>query len=417
MNDNDMPVDEAFAALAAADPTRLSLDIEDMRALVDTGHHEHRAPRGRVAAASVAALIALGVGAAGGYQVAAMHSDAGTPSVQSATAAAAGAEPGDASVAASEQDRMSAVPAAGRALLEPGRALGDSNAPRVGYLLNGTVDRKQAMQRLADRFPLGSASRSADGSYTAGDPNGASATVGADPAATWWFTDAGNSPWNCAESSQAGTCAPISGEPMSDEAAIAAAQDLFSALGLDVEQADWTVADESWFGTGPDNNPVPFRHVMAQLQMDGMDTGLSWTADLAPDGAVSAATGFFAELSPTDAYATVGASTATRRSQDPRWSALGPVEKVASGGVVPLAGTSARDASAAPNPQATYDAAGRPLITDATETVTITKADQSLATYYLADGTTALLPAWDLSDGTRTWVQIAVADKYLVAAD
>ena len=35
--------DEAFAALVAADPTKLSLDIEDMRALVDTGLEVSRA--------------------------------------------------------------------------------------------------------------------------------------------------------------------------------------------------------------------------------------------------------------------------------------------------------------------------------------------------------------------------------------
>ena len=107
--------------------------------------------------------------------------------------------------------------------------------------------------------------KSEDGSYTAGDPQAATATVGSDPAASWWFSDAANSPWNCATSSQEGTCAPISGTPMSDDAAIAAAKDLLEGLGLAADEARWSVADASWFGTGPDNNPIPFRHVSAEV--------------------------------------------------------------------------------------------------------------------------------------------------------
>ena len=272
------------------------------------------------------------------------------------------------------------------------------------------------LTRLAETLGLPAPSKAQDGSYAAGDPNAANGTVGSDPAASWWYSDAANSPWNCAASSQTGTCAPISGSPMSDGAAIAAAQDLFDSLGLAAADAQWSVADDSWFGTGPDNNPIPFRHVSAEIILDDMPTGMTWTADLAPDGSVSSATGFFASFTATAEYATVGAATAAQRSQDPRWSALGPFERSASGTITPLADAAVRDTGLVPTPAATYDSSGRPLLIDATEQVTVSKATASLATYYLADGATALLPAWDLSDGKRTWVQIAVADRYLVAA-
>ena len=196
---------------------------------------------------------------------------------------------------------------------------------------------------------------------------------------------------------------------MSKGKAIAAAQKIFAILGLKESEANWSVADTSWFGTGPDSKPLPFRHVTATLIVDGLDSGMEWTMDLGPDGQVSSANGFFGEFTATANYDTVGAKTATLRSQDPRWSSFGPNEK---GGGYPIAYAKTTGTT----PGGSTDSQGRPLLVSNLDEATITKATPSLSQYYLADGRIALLPSYDLTDGTRTWVQISIADSYITTA-
>jgi hypothetical protein len=180
-------------------------------------------------------------------------------------------------------------------------------------------------------------------------------------------------------------------------------------LGLKESEANWSVADTSWFGTGPDGKSIPFRHVTASVLVDGLDSGMEWSIDLGPDAQVASANGFFGTFTATANYDTVGAKTATLRSQDPRWNSFGPNEK---GSGAPIA--YAKDAGTSPG--GTTDSQGRPLLVSNIDEATITKATPSLSQYYLADGTVALLPAYDLTDGKRTWVQISIADSYVTTA-
>ena len=155
-------------------------------------------------------------------------------------------------------------------------------AGRMGQMLIREIVGSNGSTFAGGTEAPGSAMLGKDAGEVAG-VGGLQSKIGSDPAASWWYSDTANSPWNCATSSQEGTCAPISGTPMSDDAAIAAAKDLLEGLGLAADEARWSVADASWFGTGPDNNPIPFRHVSAEVVLQDMPTGMTWTADLAPD--------------------------------------------------------------------------------------------------------------------------------------
>ena len=176
------------------------------------------------------------------------------------------------------------------------------------------------------------------------------------------------------------------------------------------------MADPAWFGQGADGKPLPFSHVVAQVMVNGLETGMSWTADIGPQGDIVNANGFVGGFTATAAYDIVGAKSATLRSQDIHWSQFGPTEQW-DGGSGPIAYASdARSATgvSATQPDARLDGQGRPLLVESYEDITITSADPSLTTYYLADGRTALLPAYALHSGKRTWLQIAIADQYLV---
>jgi hypothetical protein len=70
------------------------------------------------------------------------------------------------------------------------------------------------------------------------------------------------------------------------------------------------------------------------------------------------------------------------------------------------------------NPTAvTKNSAGQPILDANVDRVTITKAEKSLISWYLNDGSTILLPAYLLSessaDDSRQWLQLAIADKYV----
>jgi hypothetical protein len=61
--------------------------------------------------------------------------------------------------------------------------------------------------------------------------------------------------------------------------------------------------------------------------------------------------------------------------------------------------------------------AGQPILDASIDRITIAKAEKSLVSWYLNDGSTILLPAYLLSetqDGdSRQWLQLAIADEYV----
>jgi hypothetical protein len=61
--------------------------------------------------------------------------------------------------------------------------------------------------------------------------------------------------------------------------------------------------------------------------------------------------------------------------------------------------------------------AGQPVLDSVLYRETISKAETSLVSWYLNDGSTMLLPAYLLSesdaDDSRQWLQLAIADEYV----
>jgi len=74
-------------------------------------------------------------------------------------------------------------------------------------------------------------------------------------------------------------------------------------------------------------------------------------------------------------------------------------------------GTNANQSNVAKN------SAGQPILDANIDRVKITKAEPSLISWYLNDGSTILLPAYLLSESdaedSRQWLQLAIADEYL----
>lgn len=442
--------DQAFEALRAADPTVPNAETDAVRAKVAPPSPTvlPGAPRRGLRQAAVAAAVALAVGSASGYQVAAAQLGSESTEVAVSTGDSVlvpgqGAGPASRTVAGAATDKMMYY--GGRAWLTPAGDLSDEAGQEVGYLMDRSgVDMAAKAAALADAFGLeGDPVAQEGGSFVIGDTSGmkASANTGGDldASASWWFNDPAASPWSCSvpivmedkalggaatsdgtvpdvavspvpDPVPAPTCTPISGSAVSKSRAVSIAKSVFATLGLSAEDATWTASSTSWFGKDSSGADIPFRHVTAAVLVGGQPSGLEWSMDIGPGGAISSAGGFFAGFTKTAAYETVGAATAVLRSQNALWSMMGPYEQ---GGGVGIAYSSVRGTTPAPTPSAAVDADGRPLVSVMLDKVTITSAKPGWSMYYLADGRTALLPAWYLSGDDRTWVQIAVADKYL----
>jgi hypothetical protein len=60
---------------------------------------------------------------------------------------------------------------------------------------------------------------------------------------------------------------------------------------------------------------------------------------------------------------------------------------------------------------------GQPVLDSGLDRGTILKAETSLVSWYLNDGSTILLPAYLLSESnaadSRQWLQLAIADEYI----
>lgn len=461
--------DEAFVALRANDPAHSANDLATIRENVETpALHHHTVDKKRpswLMPAAAAAVASLLIGSGAGYQLAASSASSNTDMSTAAVGPALGAPGTDTnygmgggrtgSQIAGASDKMMPGYFGGRAFLTPAASISDTSGSAVGYLMDdANVDRKALANAIAKAFDLKDVVKTQDGGYTLGDATGVSAYgyVGGtyDKMVSFNFGDNTKSPWNCPAMTgsssgvapAAGTseatavpapdvtavatpvpvpttpaCKAVSGTPLSDSAAIAIAKKLFTEIGLDNSAANYSVADASWFGQNADGQPIPFSHVIASITVDGLDTGMSWTADINPQGDIANVGGFMATFKATAAYDIVGAKTATLRSQDIHWSQFGPIEQW-SGSPMPIAYASdVRVAGVGVNssqPTVRLDDQGRPLVVESYEDITITSTQPALTSYYLADGRTALLPAYELHAGERTWLQIAIADKYLV---
>jgi hypothetical protein len=124
------------------------------------------------------------------------------------------------------------------------------------------------------------------------------------------------------------------------------------------------------------------------------------------------ANGFFAKFVPTTDYQIVGAKTAIERTQNALWANLPAQEIFRDGYVYPMELGVSNDSTDVARNQA-----GQPIIDAGVERIEIAKAEKSLISWYLNDGSTILLPAYLLSDSnaddSRQWLQLAIADEYV----
>lgn len=206
------------------------------------------------------------------------------------------------------------------------------------------------------------------------------------------------------------TCDPTAGKAISDNEAEAIAKKLFKELGLEESDAIWSVQSGSeYFGS-----QVPYVHVTAEVLVAGQKSGLAWSADIAPDKSIYAASGYLSKVQKTADYETVGPKTAALRSHDLKWANFyGPqyVDKSGSNNVLPMLGRGAN--SNGTSSEKDLDSAGRPLLPLSLTKAEITSATPGLIGVNLNQNYT-LLPAYKLCGSSGCWLQVAVADKYVI---
>jgi hypothetical protein len=133
---------------------------------------------------------------------------------------------------------------------------------------------------------------------------------------------------------------------------------------------------------------------------------------IGPDNSILSANGFFAKFVPTTEYEIVGAKTAIERSQSGLWMNLPPQEIYRENMVYPMDMPLTTDPSSVKR-----NSAGQPILDAGLDRVTIKSAEKSLISWYLNDGSTVLLPAYLLSEGSdetsRQWLQLAIGDQYV----
>ncbi|WP_454085072.1 hypothetical protein [Georgenia sp. Marseille-Q6866] len=200
--------------------------------------------------------------------------------------------------------------------------------------------------------------------------------------------------------------APAGGEPSAvapegtaPDGAAGAAYETLAALGLDPEAAEYAEQD-AWQGQ-------PATSVVAHQVVDGLRTGHSWYADVV-DGEVLSFSGPLAPVVELGEYDVVSPAEAVERLADPRFGAS-PVwsEDVA---IMPVEEPEGRSWD---DPPAPPPAAGAPVPWAVTQ-VTVTTAEPSLVEHWTDEGSSLLLPAYDLGDAEgRTWRVLAVADHEL----
>ena len=443
--------DQAWVALTANDPAQhlASPELDALKASV-LSQAIKVAPiskRSWLAPVAVAASVALFVGGGAGYTIAA-QSGSNVPNVVSAPATEMGGAAG------AEDSKMAYW--GGRTFLEADSGISDTSGSAIGYTFDASdIDRKAQLQSIADIFSVsGEITGSNKDGYFVGDQNYVKAVAQISGASwdlsqliTWNYSDSSVSPTYCggnipmydtkssgdAPASVTATdvatpepmptvvpepmpapsdCTKPSGVLPSDESALALAKEKFGALDFNSESAVWSVVDGGGMWGYTSELAGAYKLVTAKVLINGIDTNQSWSMTIGPDSSILNASGFFAKFVPTAEYKIVGAKTAIERSQNGLWANLSPQEIYKDGMVYPMElGTSANSSAVAKN------SAGQPILDANIDRIKITKAEPSLISWYLNDGSTILLPAYLLSESSanesRQWLQLAIADEYV----
>ena len=411
--------------------------------------------RSWVAPVAIAASLALLVGVGAGYTIAA-QSGSNSPN----TISAPGIEMGGA--AGAEDSKMAYW--GGRSFLEADSEIPDTSGSAIGYTFDASdIDRQAQLQSIADVFSVfGEITGNNKDGFFVGDQNYVKAVAQISGASwdlsqliTWNYSDSSVSPTYCGgdipmyDTKSSGDATPsvaatdaatpepmptvvpepmptVVPEPMpapsdcvlpsgvlpSDESALSLAKEKFGAIDFNSETAIWSVVDggEMWgYNT---EMAGAYKIVTAKVFIDGYDSNQSWSMTIGPDDSILNASGFFASFVPTAEYTIVGAKTAIERSQNGLWVNLPQQEIYKDGMVYPMElGTNANQSNVAKN------SAGQPILDANIDRVKITKAEPSLISWYLNDGSMILLPAYLLSEkdskDSRQWLQLAIADEYV----
>ena len=411
--------------------------------------------RSWVAPVAIAASLALLVGVGAGYTIAA-QSGSNSPN----TISAPGIEMGGA--AGAEDSKMAYW--GGRSFLEADSEIPDTSGSAIGYTFDASdIDRQAQLQSIADVFSVsGEITGNNKDGFFVGDQNYVKAVAQISGASwdlsqliTWNYSDSSVSPTYCGgdipmyDTKSSGDATPsvtatdaatpepmptvvpepmptVVPEPMpapsdcvlpsgvlpSDESALSLAKEKFGAIDFNSETAIWSVVDggEMWgYNT---EMAGAYKIVTAKVFIDGYDSNQSWSMAIGPDDSILNASGFFASFVPTAEYTIVGAKTAIERSQNGLWVNLPQQEIYKDGMVYPMElGTNANQSNVAKN------SAGQPILDANIDRVKITKAEPSLISWYLNDGSMILLPAYLLSEkdskDSRQWLQLAIADEYV----
>ncbi len=411
--------------------------------------------RSWIASVAIAASLALLVGVGTGYTIAAM-SGSNSPN----TISAPGIEMGGA--AGAEDSKMSYW--GGRAFLEADYGISDISGSAIGYTFDASdIDRQAQLQSIADVFSVsGEITGSNKDGFLVGDQNYVKAVAQISGASwdlsqlvTWNYSDSSVSPTYCGgdipmyDTKSSGDATPsvtatdaatpepmptvvpepmptVVPEPMpapsdcvlpsgvlpSDESALSLAKEKFGAIDFNSETAIWSVVDGGEMWGYSTEMAGAYKIVTAKVFIDGYDSNQSWSMTIGPDDSILNASGFFASFVPTAEYTIVGAKTAIERSQNGLWVNLPQQEVYKDGMVYPMElGISANQSNVAKN------SAGQPILDANIDRVKITKAEPSLISWYLNDGSMILLPAYLLSEkdskDSRQWLQLAIADEYV----
>jgi hypothetical protein len=459
--------DQAWVALTANDPAQhlASPELGALKASVLSQAIKVSpiSKRSWLAPVAVAASVALFVGVGAGYTIAA-QSGSNSPN----TISAPGIEMGGA--AGAEDSKMAYW--GGRSFLEADSEIPDTSGSAIGYTFDASdIDRQAQLQSIADVFSVsGEITGNNKDGFFVGDQNYVKAVAQISGASwdlsqliTWNYSDSSVSPTYCGgdipmyDTKSSGDATPsvtatdaatpepmptvvpepmptvvpepmptVVPEPMpapsdcvlpsgvlpSDESALSLAKEKFGAIDFNSETAIWSVVDggEMWgYNT---EMAGAYKIVTAKVFIDGYDSNQSWSMTIGPDDSILNASGFFASFVPTAEYTIVGAKTAIERSQNGLWVNLPQQEIYKDGMVYPMElGTNANQSNVAKN------SAGQPILDANIDRVKITKAEPSLISWYLNDGSMILLPAYLLSEkdskDSRQWLQLAIADEYV----
>jgi hypothetical protein len=390
----------------------------------------HRARRRRrfplTAAAAVAGVLAFGVG---GY---ALGSASGGGSGASASTAdapitlqAPATEEGAASSLAADS-KMSGPGFGGfggrTVFTASGLATEGGSAPAWALDAAGVFSAESAA-RVAAALGVAGEPRQEYGAWVVGanDGTGPGVNLQPDGQASVSFNDPTKDPWGCvlvdpgtgsdSPSSeemqvdpQAGCGQADLGEAPTSDAAIAAARDVLTSLGVD--PAGYELTTESFDEEGRAVS------VTAAQVVEGQRTGLAWNLTYSGAGLSS----LYGSLAPTVSigdYPVVSPTVAVERLGDPRFAGSGMIAYARDGQVGIMEDSAV--ASVEPTEPTVPPTAGEgAAISWPVSDVTITEARLGWAVHYQNDGGAVLVPSYELSDAEgNAWSVVAVTDDEL----